>query len=75
MQRTHAPHLRPLVAAIGIAICTLAGAGNDTLGEPALSSDPAIHNAPRGDTPHDTFAAASIPTLPKPPPIRCDHIA
>lgn len=59
MASTPASHLRPLVAAIGLLICTLAGAGADSTAiKPVMIGDPAVHEAPRGDTPHDSFAAA-----------------
>jgi len=59
MSSTPASRLRPLVAAIGLLVCTLAGAGADSTAiKPVTIGGPAVHAAPRGDTPHDSFAAA-----------------
>ena len=61
MPTRHGSRLRPLVAAIGLLTCTLAGADSTAI-KPVLIGDPAAHHAPHGDTPHDSLAAA-IPTL------------
>jgi hypothetical protein len=62
MPPTPASRLRPFVAALGLLTCTLAGAGADSTAiKPAMIGDPAAHDSPRSDTPHDSFAAA-IPT-------------
>ena len=59
MLPTPASRLRPLIAAIGLLTCTLAGADSTAI-KPVLIGDPATHHAPRGDTPHDSFAAAGL---------------
>lgn len=61
MLQSNASRLRAFIAAIGLMTCTLAGAGADNTASPLLIGTPATHNAPHGDTPHDSFAASAMP--------------
>jgi hypothetical protein len=61
MPTRSASRLRPLVATLGLLACMLAGAGADSTAiKPTPIGNPPIHSAPRGDTPHDSFAAEAI---------------
>ena len=62
MPSSHALRLRLLVAAIGLMTSTLAGAGAEKMASPPprIGEFP-VHDAPRGDTPHDSFAALETP--------------
>jgi hypothetical protein len=59
MPPRHASRLRALIAALGIMTCTLAGAGADRMANLTPLGEPAVHSTPRGDTPHDSFAAST----------------
>ena len=62
MPPRHASRLRALIAALGIMTCTLAGAGADGMANTSIPpGEPTIHGAPRGDTPHDSFATSIAP--------------
>jgi len=60
MPPRHASRLRTLIAAIGLMTSTLAGA-DGTANTSILLGEPTIHDAPRGDTPHDSFATSIAP--------------
>ena len=57
MLSTPASRLRALAAAICLSTSSVAGA-DGTILQPGLIDEPAVHATPRGDTPHDSFAAA-----------------
>ena len=62
MPPRHASRLRPLIAAIGIMTCTLAGAGADGIANASIPpGEPTVHSTPRGDTPHDSLATSIAP--------------
>ncbi|HET7923616.1 MAG TPA: hypothetical protein VFL30_01895 [Rhodanobacteraceae bacterium] len=60
MLSKRASRLRALVAAIGLLVSPLAGAGGDGAARGPALPDPEVHDMSHGDTPHDSFASAKI---------------